>query len=237
MTASTPMNSAALGDHYLERTRIQRKTAAPYFIDKTPSNWEHIGLIQLILPNSKIVDARRHPMSCCFSVFKQHFARGQRFSYSLEDLGRYYRDYVDLMAHFDTVLPGRVYRVIYEHMVENTESEVRRLLEYCGLPFEDDCLRFYENERAVRTASSEQVRRPIYRDALEQWTHYRPWLGPSKTALGPAVRPGAADVAPAQQLEFVRHTHRIRQIYNQGGSHMTRSRKRKLQRQHAGADA
>ena len=179
---------AALGDHYLERTRIQRKTAAPYFIDKTPSNWEHIGLIQLILPNSKIVDARRHPMSCCFSVFKQHFARGQRFSYSLEDLGRYYRDYVDLMAHFDTVLPGRVYRVIYEHMVENTESEVRRLLEYCGLPFEDDCLRFYENERAVRTASSEQVRRPIYRDSLEQWTHYQPWLGPLEEALGPVVK-------------------------------------------------
>jgi hypothetical protein len=133
-------------------------------------------------------------MSCCFSVFKQHFARGNRFSYGLAELGRYYRDYVDLMGHFDRVLPGRVHRALYEQVVDDTESEVRRLLEYCGLPFEDACLRFYENERAVRTASSEQVRQPIYRDALEQWTHYRPWLGPLEVALGDVVetysRPG-----------------------------------------------
>ena len=182
-----PDELRALGERYLEQTRIQRRSGAPCFIDKMPNNWEHAGLIQLILPNAKIIDARRHPMSCCFSVFKQHFARGQRFSYSLEDVGRYYRDYVDLMAHFDEVLPGRIHRVVYERMVEDTESEVRRLLEYCGLPFEEGCLRFYENERAVRTASSEQVRRPIYRDALEQWTHYEPWLGPLRQALGPAI--------------------------------------------------
>jgi hypothetical protein len=152
-----------------------------------PNNWEHIGLIHLILPNARIVDARRHPMSCCFSAFKQHFARGQRFSYSLDELGRYYRDYVELTAHFDAVLPGRVHRVVYERMVDETESEVRRLLDYCGLPFEEGCLRFYENERAVRTASSEQVRQPIYRDALEQWTHFEPWLGALAPHLGPAL--------------------------------------------------
>ncbi len=178
----------ALGERYLAQTRIQRKTDAPHFIDKMPNNWAHTGLIQLILPNAKIIDARRHPMSCCFSVFKQHFARGQRFSYDLDELGRYYRDYVDLMAHVDDVLPGRVHRVLYDRMVDDTEAEVRRLLDYCGLPFEEGCLRFYENERAVRTASSEQVRRPIYRDALEQWTHYRPWLGPLEHALGPALQ-------------------------------------------------
>ena len=181
-----------LGERYLEQTRIQRRTGAPFFIDKMPNNWEHVGLIHLILPNAKIIDARRHPMSCCFSVFKQHFARGQRFSYSLEDLGRYYRDYVDLMAHFDHVLPGRVHRVVYERMVDDTEREVRRVLDYCGLPFEEGCLRFYENERAVRTASSEQVRRPIYRDALEQWTHYEPWLGDLQQYLGPALDGHAA---------------------------------------------
>ncbi len=177
----------ALGDRYLQSTSVQRKTDAPFFIDKNPNNWLHAGLIHLILPNARIIDARRHPMSCCFSAFKQHFARGNRYSYDLAELGRYYRDYVDLMEHFDRVLPGRVHRAIYERVVDDTESEVRRLLDYCGLPFEDACLRFYENERAVRTASSEQVRRPIYRDALEQWTHYRAWLGPLEQALGPVV--------------------------------------------------
>jgi tetratricopeptide (TPR) repeat protein len=177
----------ALGERFLETTRVQRKTDAPYFVDKNPNNWMHAGLIHLILPNARIIDARRHPMSCCFSVFKQHFARGNRFSYDLGELGRYYRDYVDLMAHFDVVMPGRVHLSIYERVVEDTEAEVRRLLGYCGLPFEEGCLRFYENERAVRTASSEQVRRPIYRDALEQWTHYRPWLGPLEESLGPVL--------------------------------------------------
>jgi len=176
-----------LGERYLERTRVQRKTDAPYFIDKLPNNWQHVGLIHLMLPNARIIDARRHPMSCGFSVFKQHFARGQHFSYRLEDIGRYYRDYVDLMAHVDAVLPGRVHRVNYEAMVADTEREVRHLLDYCRLPFEDACLRFHENERAVRTPSAEQVRQPIYQDALEQWRHYAAWLDPLRDALGPAL--------------------------------------------------
>ncbi len=174
----------ALGEAYIARTRIQRKSTAPFFIDKMPNNFFHVGLIHLILPNAKIIDARRHPLACCFSGFKQYFARGQNFSYGLEELGRYYRDYVALMAHFDSVLPGRVHRVIYERMVEDTEHEVRRLLDYCGLPFEDGCLRFFENERPVRTASSEQVRRPIYREGVDHWRHFEPWLSPLKAALG-----------------------------------------------------
>lgn len=188
----------ALGERYLRQTRIQRKTDAPFFIDKLPNNWAHVGLIHLMLPNARIVDARRHPLSCCFSNFKQHFARGQSFTYSLEDLGRYYRDYAELMAHFDRVLPGRVHRVIYERMVEDTEGEVRRLLDYCGLPFEDRCLRFYENERAVRTASSEQVRQPIYRDSVDQWRSYDKWLGPLRDALGPVLEryPDVPDFDP-----------------------------------------
>jgi tetratricopeptide (TPR) repeat protein len=177
----------ALGERYLAQTRVQRKTGAPFFIDKMPNNWAHVGFIHLILPNARIVDARRHPMSCCFSGFKQHFARGQGFTYSLEEIGRYYRDYVRLMAHFDAVLPGRVHRVIYERMVDDTEAEVRRLLEYCGLEFDERCLRFHETERAVRTASSEQVRSPIFRDGVDRWRSYAPWLGPLQRALGPMV--------------------------------------------------
>jgi tetratricopeptide (TPR) repeat protein len=173
-----------LGERYMTQTRIQRKTTAPFFIDKMPNNFAHIDLIQLALPRAKIIDARRHPLGCCFSGFKQHFARGQGFSYSLEDIGRYYCDYVELMAFFDAVLPGRIHRVIYESMIENTESEVRRLLEYCGLPFEDSCLRFYENERAVRTASSQQVRKPIFREGVDHWRHYEPWLDSLKKSLG-----------------------------------------------------
>ena len=175
----------ALGERYLEETRVYRKTAASFFIDKLPNNWEHVGLIHLMLPNAKIIDVRRDAMGCCFSCFKQHFASGQDFACDLRDLGRYYRDYVDLMAHFDAVLPGRIHRVDYAALVEDTETVVRGLLDYCGLPFEAACLRFYENERAVRTPSSEQVRSPIYRDALDQWRHYEPWLGPLKDALGP----------------------------------------------------
>jgi predicted Zn-dependent protease len=177
----------ALGEEYLARTRIHRKSGAPFFIDKMPQNFAHAGLIHLMLPNAKIVDARRHPLGCCFSVFKQHFARGQHFGYDLAEIGRYYRDYVELMAHFDAVLPGRVHRVFHERMVEDTEGEVRRLLDYCGLPFDERCLRFYETERAVRTASSEQVRRPIYREGVDQWRHYERWLGPLAEALGPLI--------------------------------------------------
>ena len=178
---------AELGRQFIDRTRVQRKTGAPLFIDKMPNNFLHLGLIQLMLPNAKIIDARRHPLACCFSGFKQHFARGQSFSYSLDDIGRYYRDYVELMAHFDAVLSGRVHRVIYERMVEDTEGEVRRLLAYCGLPFEERCLRFFENDRPVRTASSEQVRRPINRDGIDQWRHYSAWLDPLRAALGPVL--------------------------------------------------
>ena len=174
----------ALGERYLAETRVMRKTDAPFFIDKMPNNCMYVGLIHLILPNAVIIDARRHPLGCCFSCFKQHFARGQWFSYDLEDLGRYYRDYVELLAHFDDVLPGRVARVFYETLIDDTDAEVRRLLEHCGLPFEPGCLRFYENDRAVRTASSEQVRRPIFRDAVDHWRHYEPWLGPLRRALG-----------------------------------------------------
>jgi tetratricopeptide (TPR) repeat protein len=182
-----PDRLRALGEEYLARTRIQRKTARPFFIDKMPNNFAHIGMIHLILPNAKIIDARRHPMANCFSAFKQHFARGQSFSYGLEDLGRYYRDYVELMAHFDEVLRGRVHRVCYERMVADTESEVRQLLAYCGLEFEPACLRFNETARAERTASSEQVRRPIFSDAVDQWRNYEQWLQPLRDALGPVV--------------------------------------------------
>ena len=183
----TPERLRAIGEQYLERTRVQRKTSAPFFIDKMPNNFRHIGLIHLVLPRARIIDARRHPLGSCFSAFKQHFARGQTFSYSLEDLGRYYADYVELMAHFDDVLPGRVHRIHYEALVDDTEVEVRRLLDYCGLSFEPQCLRFYENKRAVRTASSEQVRQPIFREGLDQWRHYEPWLQPLKDALGPVL--------------------------------------------------
>lgn len=173
-----------IGFEYLQRTRIHRRRGTPFFIDKMPNNFAHLGLILLALPNARIIDARRHPLACCLSGFKQHFALGQHFSYSLEDIGRYYRDYVELMAHFDLVAPGRIHRVIYERMVDDTQAQVELLLEYCGLPFEPQCLRFFENSRGVRTASAQQVRRPIFRDGLEQWRHFEPWLGPLKEALG-----------------------------------------------------
>jgi tetratricopeptide (TPR) repeat protein len=179
--------SCSFGERYLAKTQVHRKRGLPFFIDKMPNNFAHIALIQLILPSAKIIDARRHPVACCFSNFKQHFARGQNFSYSLEDMGLYYRDYVELMAHFDAVLPGRIHRVNYESMVENTELELGRLLDYCGLPFEENCLRFFENDRPVRTASSEQVRRPIYKDGVDHWRHYEAWLSKLKNVLGPVL--------------------------------------------------
>jgi hypothetical protein len=190
----TPCASSA---RYLQQTRIQRKTDAPYFIDKLPNNWAHVGLIHLMLPNAKIIDARRHPLACCWSGFKQHFARGQNFTYRLQDIGRYYRDYVELMAHFDRVLPGRVHRVIHEALVDDTEAEVRKVLDYCNIPFEAACLRFYESDRAVRTASSEQVRRPVNREGFDQWRHFEPWLGPLQAALGPVLNtyPAVPDFA------------------------------------------
>ena len=182
-----PDGVARLGARYLESTRVHRQLGRPFFVDKMPNNFRHIGLIHLILPNARIIDARRHPLGACFSTFKQHFAQGQSFSYDLEDLGLYYRDYVALMASVDHLLPGRVHRVIYEDMVEDTEGEVRRLLAHCNLLFDPACLRFYDNRRAVKTVSSEQVRRPIFREGLEQWRRFEPWLDPLKTALGPAL--------------------------------------------------
>jgi Flp pilus assembly protein TadD len=185
----TAADCREFGEQYLAKTRIVRKAGTPFFIDKMPNNFLHLALIHLILPNAKIIDARRHPLGCRFSGFKQHFARGQHFSYRLEDIGRYYHDYVELLAHFDAVLPGRVHRVIYERMVEDTETEIRRLLDYCGLPFEESCLKFYENERPVATPSVEQVRQPIYRQSVDQWQHYESWLGPLKEALGAVLGP------------------------------------------------
>jgi len=177
----------AMGEQYLHSTRIHRKTQRPLFIDKMPNNFLHIGMIHAILPNAKIIDARRHPLGCCFSNFKQYYAQGQAFSYGLTEMGRFYYDYVDLMAHFDTVLPGRIHRVFYEDTVANTERVVRQLLDYCGLEFEDVCLRFFESDRPVRTASSEQVRQPIYQAGTEQWKNYEKWLDPLKLALGPVL--------------------------------------------------
>ncbi len=172
------------GEEYLRRTRIQRKTERPFFIDKLPNNWAHTVLIMAALPNARIIDPRRHPLGCCFSNFKQHFARGQAFSYSLEDMGRYYRDYVRLMAHLDRVQPGRVHRVFYENMVDDTEAEVRALLGFCGVEFEQACLAFHKTERAVRTASSEQVRQPIFREGTESWKAFSAHLDPLRAALG-----------------------------------------------------
>jgi len=182
----TEAQARELGESYIESTRVQRH-GEPFFIDKMPNNFQHIGLIHLILPNAKIIDARRHPMAGCFSCFKQLFARGQTFTYSLQDVGHYYRDYVRLMDHWDAVLPGRVHRVQYEDMVGDTENRIRALLDYCGLEFEESCLRFYETRRAIRTPSSEQVRRPVYTAGLEQWRNFEPWLGPLKDALGPLL--------------------------------------------------
>jgi tetratricopeptide (TPR) repeat protein len=176
-----------LGREYLKRAAVQRRTQRPVFIDKLPNNWLFVPFIHLILPNARIIDARRHPLACCFSNFRQHFARGQSFTYDLTDVGRYYADYVRLMAHVDSVLPGRVHRVIYERMVDDTETQVRALLDYCGLQFEPACLEFHKTERAVRTPSSEQVRQPIYRDATDEWRPYEPYLDPLKDALGPVL--------------------------------------------------
>jgi tetratricopeptide (TPR) repeat protein len=183
----SPEELRGLGEEYLERTRIHRREGRPFFVDKMPNNWVHVGLIHLILPNAKIVDARRHPLDCCFSNFKQHYARGQGFSYSLGDMGRYYADYVRLTAHFDRVLPGRIHRVIHERLLDDPEAEVRSLLAYLDIEFDPACLAFHQNRRAVRTASSEQVRRPLNREGQDQWRPYERWLDPLKDALGPVL--------------------------------------------------
>ena len=179
-----PERFAELGAEYLERTRVQRKSDKPFYIDKLPNNWAYAGFIHLILPNATIIDARRHPLDCCFSNFRQHFAKGQGFSYDLNHIGRYYADYARAMDHYDQVLPGRIHRVIHERLLDDPTREVKALLAHMDLPFEEACLAFHRNDRAVRTASSEQVRRPINRDGVDVWQPYAPWLGPLTDALG-----------------------------------------------------
>ena len=170
------------GEKYLEDTRVYRR-GRPFFIDKMPNNFRHIGLIHLMLPNARIIDARRNPMACCFSNFKQLFASGQEFTYGIDDIARYYRTYVELMDHWDRVLPGKILRVQHEDVVADLEGSVRRVLDHCGLDFEPACLKFYNNDRSVRTASSEQVRQPLNPKGLTQWRHFEPWLGPLRQAL------------------------------------------------------
>ena len=177
---------AGLGAKYLRDTRAYR-TGKPYFIDKNPNNFRHLGLVHLMLPNARIIDARREPMACCFSNLKQLFANGQEFTYGVEEIARYYRTYLELMRHWDRVLPGRILRVYHEDVVGDLEGNVRRMLDFCGLPFEPQCLAFHETQRSVRTASSEQVRQALYREGLEQWKHFEPWLGPLREALGDAL--------------------------------------------------
>jgi tetratricopeptide (TPR) repeat protein len=187
LTRMTDEDFRRLGEQYLRHTRAYRATGRRRFIDKMPNNFRHIGLIHLMLPNATIIDARREPMACCFSNFKQLFAQGQTFTYGLEEIARYYRTYLELMRHWDSVLPGRVLRVQYEDVVKNLQGSVQRLLEHCGLELEPACLAFHQTARSVRTASSEQVRQPIYREGLEQWRHYERWLGPLRDALGDAT--------------------------------------------------
>jgi hypothetical protein len=170
------------GESYLQDTGVYR-VGKPRFIDKMPNNFRHIGLIHLMLPNARIIDARRDPMACCLSNFKQLFASGQQFTYSVDDITRYYRMYVDLMEHWDTALPGRILRIEHEAVVDDLEANVRRILDFCELEFEPDCIQFHQTKRTVHTASSEQVRQPINRDGVDQWRHYEPWLGPFKIAL------------------------------------------------------
>jgi tetratricopeptide (TPR) repeat protein len=181
-----PEDFRRLGERYMTDTRAYREHK-PFFIDKMPNNFRHIGLIHLMMPNAKIIDVRREPMACCFSNLKQLFARGQEFTYSIEDIARYYRTYLELMRHWDTVLPGRILRVRYEDVVEDLEGNVRRILEFCGVEFEPACVEFYKTRRSVGTASSEQVRQPMFHDGLLQWRNYEPWLGPLKDSLDDAL--------------------------------------------------
>jgi tetratricopeptide (TPR) repeat protein len=183
LTSLSAAEVKRLGEKFIADTQVYR-TGKRFFIDKMPNNFRHLGLIHLILPNAKIIDARREPMACCFSNFKQLFASGQEFTYSLEDLGRYFRAYVELMAHWEAVLPGKILKVQHESVVLDLEGNVRRMLDFCGLDFEPQCVEFYKTERSVRTPSSEQVRRPIFREGLDQWRHYEPWLNPLMAALG-----------------------------------------------------
>ena len=181
-----PEDFRKLGERYLTDTRAYHGQK-PFFIDKMPNNFRHIGLIHLMMSNAKIIDVRREPMACCFSNLKQLFASGQEFTYSIGDISRYYRTYLELMRHWDAVLSGQILRVWYEDVVEDLEGNVRRILEFCGLEFEPACVEFYNTERSVRTPSSEQVRLPIFRDGLLQWRNYEPWLGPLRDSLDDAL--------------------------------------------------
>jgi tetratricopeptide (TPR) repeat protein len=171
------------GERYLIETRSYRRTGRPFFIDKMPNNFRDIGLIHLMLPKAKFIDARRDPMACCFGNFKQLFASGQEFSYDIDDLARHYRTYLEFMRHWNMALPGRILTVHHEDVVDDLEGSVHRLLGFCGLPFEPACLQFHETSRPVRTASSEQVRQPVGREGIDQWRNYEPWLGSLRAAL------------------------------------------------------
>ena len=195
-----PEDFRRLGEKYLRDTRVYR-TGKPRFIDKMPNNFRHLGLIHLILPNARIIDARRDPMACCFSNFKQLFASGQQFTYSIEDIARYYRMYMDLMTHWENVLPGKILRVEHESVVQDFETNVCRILDFCELEFEPGCIEFHKTKRTVHTASSEQVRRPLNREGVDQWRHYEPWLGPLKEALGLPNCPTKSSVSAVQSRE------------------------------------
>jgi hypothetical protein len=172
------------GDEYIERASAYRRLNRPFFTDKMPNNFSYLGMILTALPNAKIIDARRHPLGSGFAVFKHYFVDTYSFAFDLTSIGQYYRNYVELMAHFDAVQPGRVHRVFLENLVAAPEQGIRELLDYCGLPFELQCLHFHDSKRAVHTPSSEQVRQPISADAAELWRHYEHWLDPLKSALG-----------------------------------------------------
>jgi len=193
-----------LGEEYLERTRPRRKSGLPFFIDKLPENFIYSGMIHLILPNARIIDVRRHPLDCCVSCFTNYFPEGPKWTHSLVDLGRYYAGYVELMAHFDEVMPGRIHRVVYERLVENPDSEVRRLLDYLELPFEAGCLRFYEKQQTIMTVSADQARRPIYRSAVGAGRKFEPWLAPLKQSLGQVLDayPNVPKFYPALRASF-----------------------------------
>ena len=187
IAALDPSELRSIGREYLERARAFRKTQKPFFVDKLPGNWLNLPLIRAALPNARIIDARRHPMACGFSNFKQNYASGVGFSYDLKWIGTFYRDYWRFMRHFDAVQPGAAHRMINEHLIDEPEAQVRAMLDHLRLPFERSCLEFHKNERAVRTPSAEQVRRPINRDGVDAWKHYEPWLGDLKESLGPAL--------------------------------------------------
>jgi hypothetical protein len=174
---------ATLGDSYVRDTAAYR-TGKPRFTDKMPNNFQHLDLLQLILPNARILDVRREPMACCFAIFKQLFANGHPFAYSLGDIGRHHQLYVDLMAHWERALPGKILRVQYEDLVTGLEPNVRRILEFCGLDFEPECLQFHANRRKVHTPSAAQVQQPLYQEAIDHWRHFEPWLAPLRRALG-----------------------------------------------------